>query len=174
MTRTLKGVALLVLVQGVLVLAYLQLKKPGNADHEAPLSIAEPSRVERAFPTITVENRRGDRFPLPLDSRPTIVHIWATWCPPCRAELPGLLALDRQGQKVFAVAMDPDWNDIEEFFSGEVPPEVVLGDPDELRGQLRTTTLPVTFFVSRGGSAYLRFDGARDWQSETFRKRWLE
>lgn len=109
-----------------------------------------------------------------LGSKPTLVHFWATWCLPCRDELPGILALDGHQVNVVAVALDPDWESMERFFNGEVPPQVALGDADQVRSAFGVTTLPVTFLSSDGETLQLRFDGARDWTSESFVREWLD
>jgi hypothetical protein len=42
-----------------------------------------------------------------------------------------------------------------------------------LNAQLAIQTLPVSFFVKDTAAPTFRFDGARDWGSKSFRKRWL-
>ena len=37
---------------------------------------------------------QGGKSPVPAAGRPSIVNFWATWCPPCRTEMPLLLQLD--------------------------------------------------------------------------------
>ncbi len=49
----------------------------------------------RALPELTLENLDGEPVTLSeLTGRPVIVNLWATWCPPCRRELPLLAEAD--------------------------------------------------------------------------------
>jgi len=115
-------------------------------------------------------------FVWPTD-RVRVVHFWATWCKPCRTELPGLLALARdlreRGIELLAVAVDDTWADIEGFFDGAVPPEIVVARDPEVHKRFGVSTLPDTYVVDEDGRLVERFHGARDWRAATARSRLL-
>lgn len=174
MSRLWKAAGVLLLVQVTLVLAYIHLKK-GKTGEGGLLGSpdGDPSAVTMRLPEIEVTVRDGSTKPILSGSRPTLVHFWATWCLPCRDELPGILALDGHQVSVVAVALDPEWESVERFFRDEVPPQIVLGDADRVRSAFGVTALPVTFLSSDGEKLKLRFDGARDWTSESFVREWI-
>jgi thiol-disulfide isomerase/thioredoxin len=149
----------------------------------SPLTSTAPPRVldgaaAGPVPPIALRRRDGTTAPLMFEAagggasgRPTLLHVWATWCPPCRAELPGLLALPRRHDvNVIAVALDDRWSEVDRFSSraGLDATRVVLADGAEVRRALDVTSLPVTFFVDADGHLRLRFDGPRDWENPTF------
>ncbi|MFN7973035.1 MAG: TlpA disulfide reductase family protein [Acidobacteriota bacterium] len=106
-----------------------------------------------------------------LRGRPVLVHFWATWCPPCRDEMPALLALSRalkteSGVELLAVSLDDRWASIELFFDGTLPPEVVKVVAEGQRA-FAVGKLPVTFVIRPDGSPAARIEGARDWSSRS-------
>lgn len=149
----------------------------------------ERSRAPRAAPTpFEAERLRGTEAAPRLDGvradgsgvaiawptdRIRVVHFWATWCKPCRTELPGLLALSRElrprGIDLIAVAVDDDWTDIRAFFDGEVPPEVVVATDPTVHRRFGVSTLPDSYVVDRTGKLVERFHGARDWRADAAR-----
>ncbi len=97
--------------------------------------------------------------------KPLLLHLWASWCGPCRAELPGLLAFARKkgDVDVLAVSVDDYWEPVEKFFTGAVPPEVVWDKKITLERALGVDSIPTTFLVDTAGNVVDRFDGAHDW-----------
>lgn len=95
--------------------------------------------------------------------QPLVLHFWGTWCPPCVEELPRLLSWSESGEfELVAVALEDDRDSIQQFFDGDVPPQVVLphGPIAEEFGARR---LPVTLLVSPDGRLVRRWSGARAW-----------
>jgi len=161
----------IVAVQSLLMGLYWLVERDREAIPRAqtPLGIGPPRRVDIAWPRLSLRTRNGKVVELAPSSRPTLIHFWATWCPPCGAELPGLLALPRKFPvNVVTVALDEEAADVDRFLGPHPEATVLLGDPREVESMLGVTTLPVTFLSRVEGRLALRFDGARDWTDEAF------
>ena len=106
--------------------------------------------------------------------QPVLVHFWATWCAPCRLELPKLLQLEREGRiRFLLVSTDESWAVVQHFFGQEVPASVVLDTTGGARQAFGVSSLPDTYLLARGGRPVARFHGARDWSAEAVRKQLL-
>lgn len=167
MKRALLALLVLAWVQGLLVGGYFLLGRdagPGASVDAEPLDAPAPELVYR---TAAGEERRLSA----LRGQPVLVHFWATWCPPCREELPGLLALADAGEiPVLAVSVDPAWEPVRRFLGGHVPPAVVTASSDAVARDFGVTELPRTFLVDAGGRLRLGFAGARDWRAPALRQ----
>ncbi|MFN2425888.1 MAG: TlpA family protein disulfide reductase [Candidatus Binatia bacterium] len=85
-----------------------------------------------------------------------LVNLWATWCPPCIAELPVLDQLSAayadKGLVILAVAGDEDTQAVHDFLARSPVKFEVLLDPNGAIGtQYGITGYPETFFVDRQG-----------------------
>jgi thiol-disulfide isomerase/thioredoxin len=103
----------------------------------------------------------------------TVVNFWATWCAPCRAEMPTLAALDRafEGQGLDVVTIATGRNPpvaIDKFFA-EIGVEGVLPkhtDPKQaLARDMAVLGLPVTVILNREGREIARLTGDAHWDS---------
>ena len=122
-------------------------------------------------------------FPLDLDGRPaklgsqlapvSLVHFWATWCPPCVSDVPSLqrLARDFQSRDDFSVVMiavDDDKNKVTSFLGQGW--DMVLFDPTwDVAHRYGTDKLPETYLVVRG-QVVDKFVGATDWDDPKVRE----
>jgi thiol-disulfide isomerase/thioredoxin len=119
------------------------------------------------------------------------VNFWATWCPPCRAELPSMLRLGQELQarhpgkfRMVAVSVDDGWAEVGQFFGGPPPPGLTVTlDTDQLTtrayycvargGCPDSFKFPETYLVDRKGQLVAYVVGPRDWSSPVV-KRFLE
>jgi len=102
----------------------------------------------------------------------TLVHFWATWCPPCIQETPKLQRLirDYSSQPDFAVLMVAvaDSSDKVKTFLGPGS-EMVLFDPNwKVANRYGTDKLPETYLVVRG-QVVRKFVGMTDWDNPAIR-----
>ena len=156
----------LVLAQGILVAGYLAVER--GRGRVAHFSFERLSGSEAATP-LELERAGGEVRSWRPGARPTLIHFWATWCAPCRTELPALLEASRAVARevpfeLIAVSIDDDWAAIESFFGGEVPPEVARARSSEATARYGVQLLPDGFLVSRRGFLVARYRGEKDWR----------
>jgi thiol-disulfide isomerase/thioredoxin len=115
--------------------------------------------------------------PAPLGSRlapVTLVHFWATWCPPCIEETPAIerLASDLSGHADFALLMVAvaDSTDRVKSFLGTRRADMVLYDPRwDVAHRYGSTQLPETYLVIDGRVAR-KFVGMTNWDDPGLRR----
>jgi peroxiredoxin len=100
-----------------------------------------------------------------------VLNFWATWCPPCVAEMPSLERLHRslspEGLSVVTVSTDEDEAELRRFVAEHALTLPVLKDPG---GRLaaekyRTTGYPETFVLDRNGRVLQHVVGPTEWDS---------
>ncbi len=103
--------------------------------------------------------------------KPLIINFWATWCPPCRAELP---SMNRAWEKIKdeginMVAINVGESEDTVFaFMGEYPIAftVLLDETGEIINQWSVKGLPTTFILNKEGKLMYRAIGGRAWDSD--------
>ena len=87
--------------------------------------------------------------------RPVVVNLWATWCPPCRREMPVLSAAQQQLPGVAFIFANQGENPVtvQKYLSASqlVLANVVLDSRKKLGEQLGSTALPTTLFFNASG-----------------------
>ena len=111
-----------------------------------------------------------------LKGKVVFLNFWATWCGPCRVEMPGMEVvyqeLKSKGFEVLAISSDPQgmvvtWPFIET--NGLTFP--ILHDSDyRVMATYGVRTLPMSFLVDRQGTIRHRVFGAREWNSPKARE----
>ena len=98
-----------------------------------------------------------------------LVNFWATWCGPCRVEMPAMEQLyrtfPRKDFEILAVSTDPQGAAVTRPFQREIGLTFpILHDADYRVGlTYGARTLPMTFMVDRSGVVRQQIFGARDW-----------
>jgi thiol-disulfide isomerase/thioredoxin len=134
---------------------------------EGPLLTPMPDQP--AAPGFVLSAPDGSRHSLEdMRGKPVIVNFWATWCPPCRAEMPSMQRAWEQvkddGILMVAVNVGEDAATISQFTS-EVPVDFPLPmDLDsKVAQQWPMRGLPTTFVVDPEGRLVYKAQGERDW-----------
>ncbi len=103
--------------------------------------------------------------------KPVIVNFWATWCPPCRKEIP---SMNRAWHKIkdegiAMVAINVGESADEVFaFTAEYPIDftVLLDDVGKVSGMWPIQGLPTTFILDTEGNLVYQAIGGREWDED--------
>jgi peroxiredoxin len=128
---------------------------------DSPLFTAAMARLQaedqrRAQADFTLTDLRGKVWTLhDLRGKVVLVNFWATWCPPCRKEMPDLNALHRQfsprGLVILAIS-DEEAGKVKPFIEEKKIAYPILLDPgDKVHNALAVDGIPKSFLYDREG-----------------------
>ena len=123
-----------------------------------------------AAPDFTLKDMDGESYALhDFRGKVVLINFWATWCPPCRKEMPALEALYKKlGDESFAVLAVNQWEDPDHVFAytGELnvfPTFPILFDPESaISEDYGVKGLPTSFLIDKKGQLVYRAVGGRD------------
>lgn len=121
------------------------------------------------MPAFTLDALTGERVDLvQMRGRVVLVHFFATWCEPCRAELTSLQHLaSRMRDKPFtvlAVDVGEAAASVRRFFAAEPVPFPILLDHDKAASKAwQVYVLPTTFLLNRDLTPHFVAEGDLDW-----------
>jgi cytochrome c biogenesis protein CcmG/thiol:disulfide interchange protein DsbE len=109
-----------------------------------------------------------------------LMNIWATWCGPCRVEMPSMQRLYEKigsdGFEILAISIDVELGqfdlignpggDIEEFADSLGLTFPILHNPSgDIQRLYRTTGVPETFLIGKDGVIYKKVAGGTEWDA---------
>jgi len=156
---------------GPLLLAVCLWVHTGWSAAADPVTLT-PILQAQATPDFALAVMDGGQYRLSdQQGKPVIINFWATWCPPCRRELPsmnqGWQKIKHQGIDMVAINVGEDEDTIFPFtadFPIEFP--VLLDLNGEITAQWPIKGLPTTFVIDPDGRIVYRAIGGRDWGSD--------
>ena len=105
------------------------------------------------------------------EGKVAVVNLWATWCPPCIAEMPSFQELyaDYGGKVNFFFVSSEEPEVLKRFLEKKgynIPVYLPLSAGP---GKLQSNTLPTTFVISKDGKIVVRKTGSANWNAQSFR-----
>lgn len=145
---------MVVLLAGLLLLAKFKGEIPGV--HARPAAVATKGSTA---PDFTLTDLQGRSLRLSdLRGKAVILNFWATWCPPCKQEIPWFVDLQKrygpEGLQVVGVNMDDegDQKNVAKFAAeNSINYPVLLGKENVAAAYGGIDYLPTTFYIDRGG-----------------------
>jgi len=140
-----------------------------QADEFADFGVIKPA-VRMKAPDFSLSDMDGkNRSLASYQGRAVILHFWATWCVPCRKEMPTLHHLHKSldGKEIELVCVSVDTGNkkkVERFMNDINHHFFTLLDPDgDVRKDYEVRALPTTYLIAGDGKISGRIIGERDW-----------
>lgn len=134
-----------------------------GAVEEAP---AAPELVSVAGPEWSLSRLDGSVLSSEdLRGKVVVVDFWATWCPPCRAEIPGYIEMQRdladKDLVIVGVSLDEGGTAVVQKFAEKmgINYELVMGDNAVVNAFGGVQVIPTTFLIDREGQVRHRKEG---------------
>lgn len=128
--------------------------------------------VGQAAPEFSLADLKGNAVRLAnLKGKVVFVNVWATWCEPCREEMPAMQALYKTlaGPDFEMLAVNSDQSDravVERFVTSNGISFPVLPDPNlQVAERYQVTGYPETFVIDRNGTIVAHELGPRHWDA---------
>lgn len=136
--------------------------KDTEAFAEIEKAINENIGLNKPAKDFTLTDVFGEEFTLSkLNGKVVLIDFWATWCPPCRAEIPHLVEyyneLQKQGFEILGVSLDPEnkLDDVKKFMNDQKMAWPVFysgkGWYDETSKMYGVNSIPSTWLIDKKG-----------------------
>lgn len=142
-------------------------QETGQAASSGPSTV--PVAVQYAAPELALSDVNGKQHSLAnYRGQVVLVNLWATWCPPCKAEMPTLNRYyedhAEEGFVILAVNDGDPADAVQSFVQTYGLSFPVLLDPSYVATSqaFKTRSLPSSFVIDRGGTVRLRWVGEID------------
>jgi len=151
------------------VLCCILLLSGCSGETQTPVT-SGPVAVDQSAPDFTLSDLNGRSYTLSqLRGKVVIVNFWATWCPPCRKEMPSMEQLHRElsgeGLVLLAINIEKDGRrTVAQFLSSNPHSFPILLDEQEVvQKRYGVYQFPESFIIRKDGIIDDKVIGAIDW-----------
>jgi peroxiredoxin len=156
---------------GIMLFIFLQESASASAD----LSVI-PLEVDFPAPLLNLKNLAGDSVSIQqYAEKIVLVNLWATWCPPCKDEMPALQSYyqkhKEEGFVLIAIDQEEPLDAVQPFVSEfRLTFPVWLDQDGQAQRKFNTISMPSSFVIDRSGQVRLTWVGG---VSEEFLERYV-
>jgi len=144
----------------------------GKEDPARVLDLIKPNRQQQAKDFNVAALEGGKLRLVDLRGKVVLLNLWATWCPPCKEEMPAMERLWQrykgQGLVVIALSMDASGSKVVKPFIEQAKYTYRVGlDPKmEIAELYGARSVPSTFIIDRNGALRAIALGPREWDGQ--------
>lgn len=139
----------------------------------SPSALREEKQEHIASYSWSLVQENGENFNFEtLKGKVVLVNFWATWCPPCIAEMSSLQELyDDYNEKIeFVFVTDDSFKTVNQFLKKNDYTLPVYRSVSNFNKIFEVKSIPRTFLVDKNGKIIIDKTGAANWNSETVRE----
>lgn len=136
----------------------------GTAQNNAPAAGSQASAQKAQAPGFALKDMAGTSQTVqPGDGNLYVINFWATWCPPCRSEMPEMNAFARKHKekvRFYAVNLQEEGAQVQDFLKNNGYTMPVLLDRDGKAATLyKVRVIPTTVILDEKGNILQRHEG---------------
>lgn len=162
MKKVIAAVVLIALLGVAIVQAMDKKAEPEIASQEA--ANMGGLKVGAKAPDFELKTLAGDTVKLSdLKGKKVMLNFWATWCPPCKAEMPAMEEFHKEaGDEVVILAVNIDPHlDVKAFIDENgITFPIPLDEEDKVNETYQVLSIPTTYFIDTKGNIGNKYIGA--------------
>jgi thiol-disulfide isomerase/thioredoxin len=166
MKKQLPNGASAVILVGVVVLALvlIGLAPRGRGGSSGSEEVKPGPRTGSASRALSGKTTDGKTISLAdLKGKVVLVNFWATWCAPCREEMPEIVALHKKykdrGLVILSIASDETHEPVDALLKDSPLPFTVVYGTDDMKRTYAVNALPTTVLIDKEGQIVFDVDG---------------
>lgn len=155
--------------------AYSNTPKENAATGTEKIIVADTNTAtfKTVLPAFKVRTADGSTINLAdLKGKKVFVNLWATWCPPCKAEIPSIEKLyskvDKQKTAFVMLSLDENFDLAKEFAKTNKMQLPVFAPAENLPAVFNTNGIPATFILNENGELIKANNGMDDYDTEAY------
>lgn len=138
-----------------------------------PVAAAQPE-APKELPHFTMEDAAGNTLDIhTLKGKKLFVNLWATWCPPCRAEMPSIeklyAAADKEKAQFVLLSLDDRFEKAKKYMQDNKLSLPVYFPAGELPALFAVDGIPATFIFDEKGKLVEQRIGSDDYDTPAYR-----
>jgi thiol-disulfide isomerase/thioredoxin len=128
-----------------------------------------------SIPSFTVKDVKGNTIDLQsLKGKKVFVNLWATWCPPCRREMPSIQKLsasvDQSKVAFVMLSLDDDFEKAKSYVMENNLMLPIYYPAEQLPELFNVQGIPATFIFDENGRLIKRVEGMDNYDSQQYKK----
>ncbi len=134
---------------------------------------SEPDKETKFDYGFTIKDLKGNKFPFDqYKGKVVFINLWATWCGPCKAEMPGIQKLyskmkdDSVTFVMLSIDKDQALPKVEAYVQKNEYSFPVFMPSGYLAEQLQVPSIPTTFIISKEGNIVMKEVGTRNYDTK--------
>jgi thiol-disulfide isomerase/thioredoxin len=149
-------------------------EQPGQPETPATVTSTDAHAAKR-LPTFKMINHAGDTVDLAdFAGKKVFLNLWATWCPPCRREMPSIQSLynsvDTSKVAFVMVALDDAFDKSKSWAAAQKYNLPLYYPAPYLPEMLNVPSIPTTFIFNESGQLMDKIEGSVDYNTDKFRQ----
>ena len=147
--------------------------KPEEVQQSQPQEVNKQQEEANKLPAFAITDVNGNVINMnDFKGKKVFVNLWATWCPPCRAEIPSIEKLYNKADKekvVFVMlSLDDNFDKAKEFAKSNNLQLPVYYPAQNLPAMFNTDGIPATFIFNENGELIKQNTGMEDYDTDSY------